>query len=720
MNETLASQFYIPAREALDGGRPARLKHGDTFAVLERAGDLLAWDGNPDGVYHRDTRHLSHFEIRLNGARPMMLSSNMDDDNAALTVDLTNPDFFEDDKLTLPKDTIHISRSKFVWNGAIYERLSIFNYDDRERRLRISATFDCDFADLFEARGQKRPAKGLKQSEVADKSSVRFAYAGLDNINRSTEIAFYPAPDLIERSFALYDFTIAPQDRRVIFVRVLCNPGDAPAFTDRIFFRSLVSSRRALRAASSRPLHISSTSTLMDDVVSRSMADLTMLVTDTEHGPYPYAGIPWFSTAFGRDGIITALMMLWVDPTIAQGALRYLAATQAKEVDPYRDAEPGKILHETRAGEMAILREVPFGLYYGSVDSTPLFVLLAGEYYRRTGDTALIREIWPNILAALKWIDEFGDVDGDGFVEYNRQRDTGLANQGWKDSLDSVFHEDGSFAQGPIALCEVQAYVFGAWNAAAEMAVGLGRADEAAGFRGRAEDIRVRFEAEFWSEEIGTYALALDGGKRRCEVRSSNAGHALLTGIASAERAEQVTAVLMDPSSFSGWGIRTIATSGARYNPMSYHNGSIWPHDNGLIALGMARYGHKDAVLKLLTGLIDAAGKIELQRLPELFCGFGRRQRQGPVGYPVSCSPQAWAAATPLALLQATLGLSFNHQQSEVLFDRPLLPAFIDRLHLRGLQLGEAGADLVLSRHGEDVALTVLDRRGDLRIVEVR
>lgn len=720
MDEALASQFYIAAREAPDGGRPARLKHNDTFAVFNVNGDLLAWDGNPDGLYHRDTRHLSHLEMRLEGVRPMLLSSTMESDNAALTVDLTNPDFFDDDRLVLAKDTIHLSRNKFVWNDAIYERIAVFNYDDQDRALKISMGFDCDFADLFEARGQRRPGRGARHVEVVDGQTALFRYNGLDGEARSTEIAFFPAPNRLESSSALFEITLAPRERQVIFVRVACNPALRSTWNGRAFLKAFVYSRRALRHAGARLLQITSSSALVEDVVTRSMADLTMLTTQTPHGLYPYAGIPWFSTAFGRDGIITALMMLWVDPTIARGVLGFLAETQATELDSFGDAEPGKILHETRFGEMANLREVPFGLYYGSVDATPLFVMLAGEYLRRTGDLDFISGIWPNILRALDWIDTHGDVDGDGFVEYNRQRDTGLVNQGWKDSVDSVFHADGTLAQGPIALCEVQAYVYGAWNEAAAMARRLGYPDLRMRFEGRAEEIRSRFEQAFWCEDLGTYALALDGEKRPCRVRTSNAGHALYTGIASPQRAARVAATLMEPGSFSGWGIRTAAQTATRYNPMSYHNGSVWPHDNGFIALGLARYGFKDAVLKVFTGLMEAAGQIELQRLPELFCGFTRRQRQGPIGYPVSCSPQAWAAATPLALIQASLGLTLDQAQREVRLDVPVLPSFVDTLHLRNLQIGDAGADLLLSRHGTDVTLTVLERHGDLRIIEVR
>lgn len=720
MNEALASQFYIPARQTLDGGRPARLKHGDTFAVLDAQGDLIAFEGNPDGLFHRDTRHLSHFEIRLNGARPMRLSANISADNASLTADLTNPDFFDEDRLVLPKDTIHLHRLKFVWEGALYERIAVFNYDDQIRRIRVSMTFDCDFADLFEARGQHRPGRGIRTVDVTNRGDVEFIYVGLDGGERRTRLQFTPCPDGLDRSFAYYDLLLGPQEKRVFFIRIACNPASPGEWNSLDFFKAFADARRALRRSIERPLKITSSNALLQDVVTRSVSDLLMLTTDTEHGPYPYAGIPWFSTPFGRDGIITALMMLWVDPELARGVLRLLAATQAKEVDPFQDAEPGKILHEMRFGEMAALREVPFGLYYGSVDSTPLFVILAGEYLARTGDIETIRAIWPNILAALDWIETYGDADHDGFVEYNRQRDTGLVNQGWKDSMDSIFHADGELAEGPIALCEVQAYVYGAWNKAAEMARRLGLKTDAQLYEVRAETLRGRFEEAFWSDEMGTYALALDGRKRRCEIIASNPGHAMLTGLVAPERARLLAARLMEPDMFSGWGIRTVGTGAARYNPMSYHNGSVWPHDNGLIALGMARYGEKQAVLKVFRGLVDAASHIELRRLPELFCGFGRKQREGPIGYPVACSPQAWAAATPLALLQACLGLSLDHARGEIRFDQPILPDFIDRLTLHNVQLGTASADLLLNRHGTDVAITVLERRGDVRIIEVR
>jgi glycogen debranching enzyme len=444
-----------------------------------------------------------------------------------------------------------------------------------------------------------------------------------------------------------------------------------------------------------------------------------MMVTETPDGPFPYAGVPWYSCPFGRDAIITSLQLLWIDPSIARGALRYLAATQATEVDVDRAAEPGKILHEQRSGEMAALGEVPFGRYYGSVDATPLFVALAGEYFAATADLDVVRTLWPNIEAALDWIDEYGDADGDGFVEYSGS-ESGLIMQGWKDSHDSVFHADGTIAKAPIALCEVQGYVYWAKRSAAAMASALGDYDRYARLMKEAEALRMAFEDAFWSDEIGMYVLALDGDKRQCAVRASNAGHCLFTQIASPERGAAVASTLLSDVFFSGWGVRTLATTEPRYGPITYHNGSVWPHDNAIVGEGLAHYGHKEGAERILAALLDASDVLEFHRMPELYCGFPRRPGQGPIEYPVACAPQAWAAGSVFMLLRACLGIRIEATSKRVVLERPRLPSFLKEAHLRGIRAGDARVDLALYAHGEDTGVNVTRREGDVEVVVVK
>jgi glycogen debranching enzyme len=727
--------YYILASSPLADERTRVLKHGDTFAVFDHYGDVKPTGLCEEGLYHEGTRFLSGFFLRLGRDRPLFLSSTIREDNDLLAVDLTNPDLARNGEVVVPRGTLHLSRTKFLWQGACYERLSLRNYGRSPIEMAFALHFEADFVDVFEVRGTVRQRRGEYLAGQVEDGAVALAYRGLDGVVRRTRLVFAPAPAALSSSEARFRLVLAPQAEAVVHWTVVCETDaigggrDSPSSAGKshgtrsvpaTFDEALTAATSALVSATADCCAVGSSNEPFNHWVNRTAADLYMMTTDTPQGPYPYAGIPWFSTPFGRDGILTALECLWLNPALARGVLAYLASTQATDTAPEQDAEPGKILHETRQGEMAALGEIPFGRYYGSVDATPLFVVLAGAYYERTADWSFVESIWPSVEAALGWIDTCGDGNGDGFVDYFRQSPTGLANQGWKDSHDAIFHADGSLATGPIALCEVQGYVYAARQAAAELAAVLGRSRQAQELIQQAHLLRERFEETFWCDDLQTYAMALDGDRRPCRVRTSNAGQCLLTGIAGADRARRVARTLLGTDSFSGWGIRTVAAGEARYNPMAYHNGSIWPHDNALIALGLARYGMNTEALQILTGLFDASLFFDLHRLPELFCGFTRRPGEGPTLYPVACAPQAWAAAAVFALLQACLGLSINAPARRISFRYPCLPPFLKELHIRNLRLADASIDLVLLRHDNDVGVNVLRRQGKVEVSVVK
>jgi glycogen debranching enzyme len=711
--------YYIQAPSPVAEVQSRVLKQGDTFAVFDHHGDINPQALGQEGIYHEGTRFLSCFLLEVDGVRPLFLSSTIKDDNDVLAVDLTNPDVVGQGPLDIARGQLHLARLKFLWGGVCHERLSVQSYQSGPARVRLAFHFEADFADIFEVRGTPRRQRGQYLEPVRAGAGVVLAYRGLDQVTRRTRLRFTPAPAQLSGDTAVFELTLPPQGLAHIDLAVCCeHDGGRPA--NERFDEALFAAGSDWQTARRDACRVETSNERFNDWVNRATADLHMMTTRLPTGPYPYAGVPWFSTPFGRDGIITALQVLWLEPALARGVLAFLAATQATAVVPEQDAQPGKILHETRGGEMANLGEVPFGRYYGSVDATPLFVYLAGSYYERTADRAFVESIWPNVEAALGWIDQYGDADGDGLVEYARTSPSGLVHQGWKDSHDAVFHADGRDAEPPIALCEVQGYVYAARLAGARLAEVLGHEDRAEALCRQAGELRRQFGQRFWCEELSTYALALDGAKRPCRVRSSNAGQCLFTGIAEPAHARRVAGTLLHADSFSGWGVRTIAVGEARYNPMSYHNGSVWPHDNSLIAYGLARYHLKRPVLDILTGQFDASLFMELHRLPELFCGFARRTGSGPTLYPVACSPQAWAAAAVFLLVQSSLGLSVRGGEPQVHFSFPLLPPFLREVRILNLKVGEAAIDLLLQRHGHDVGINVLRREGQVEVHMVK
>ena len=678
------------------------LKCGDMFALFDSSGSFRSGPLDEEGLYFDGTRFLSRKYIQVNGLPLSVLGTQVRSDGEELFVtysDLANA------TTGTSGHSLSISERMFLSGESCYAEIVVTNFLSTAIELSLSIHLDADYADIYEVRGMRRNARGSMLKSQVSGAEIILGYEGLDREIRSTQIAFTPSPSRLGDTLAEFDLRLTTGESTTLYVVVTCS--------------------RSLRASSLRESHaeahaglglsIESTRTSSCSIRTsnaqfnawwnRSMWDLQLLTTSVSTGKYPYAGVPWFNTPFGRDGLITGLETLWIDPGLSRGVLAYLASTQATSVDPEQDAEPGKILHEARSGEMAALHEMPFGRYYGSVDAPPLFVYLAGCYFRRSGDITFIQSIWTSIAAALQWMSTYGDPDGDGFLEYESHCAGGLIHQAWKDSDNAIFHASGDSAVGALAICEVQGYCYAAYQAGAEMASILGFEEDARLWKEKACAIRIAFNRHFWCEALGTYGIALDGSKDLCCVDASNAGQVLFSGIVPADRAGSIARKLMAPTCFSGWGVRTLSNNSIRFNPMSYHNGTVWPHDNAIIAYGLSRCGLKGQANQIFQGIFDAALQFDLQRLPELFCGFAREEGYGPVPYPVACSPQAWAAGAASLLLQSSLGIEVDGVHGRIIFHRPTLPVFLCEVRITGLPIQETKIDLVVRGEGNHVTV---------------
>ncbi|HEX6506484.1 MAG TPA: amylo-alpha-1,6-glucosidase [Chloroflexota bacterium] len=682
------------------------LKEDDLQFISTETGDVPADNPSGLGLYYQDTRFLNRFELTVNGFKPVFLSHSANKHYIA-TFQAINPSFTLADGRRVKQQTISIRRSRFVNDRGLYERIGFLNCNHFEIELDVVLAVDADFKDMFAVRGFKTQRVAGQISVSFGGEDVNFVYEGRDGIPRQTCLTFDRAPEAISAREVRFRVRLAPNQADSVVVRVQPAIGSDTEPLDPNFDRQLDRLAASYREWDETSTRISTDNELFDrELLRASRYDMRTLLERTRFGLVPDAGVPWYAVPFGRDAIIASLQTLMYNPALAEGTLRFLAANQGKEEDPFREEQPGKIMHELRRGELARLKEVPHTPYFGTVDATPLFLVLFAETMDWLGSEQLYQDILPAAMKALEWIDRYGDVDGDGYVEYIAHRPGGVANQGWKDSFDSVQYDDGKIAEAPIALVEVQGYVYQAKMGMARLLSAHGEQQVAARLRREAQELRDRFNQDFWMEDEGFFAQALDKQKRQIRAITSNPGHCLWSGICDDDKAHSVASRLMAPDMFSGWGIRTLSSMSPNYNPMSYHNGSVWPHDTALIALGLRRIGRDEDGIRLVRGLIEAGFRFSDARLPELFCGFARDQRfnSSPAAYIVSCSPQAWAAGCVFMLLQCMLGLQPDLDQGSVRVD-PILPELFRSIELDHLRVGGKQVDLRIEGSGKDVQL---------------
>jgi len=715
----VGDQYYILASSVAGDLPKLVLKHDDAFLVADRRGDFPGLAETEFGFYADGTRFLRQLELRIGARRPLLLNATLSEDALEAAIELTNPDVPEDERTLRDRDpqlesgrTLRISRRLTLYRDQVYQALIVESFARARHDLEFEWLFAADFIDVFEARGHRRARRGLFLPALHESAALTFQYRGLDNVMRTTRLEFAPPPRRVDATRAQYAIALDPGARIELAVTVTASVGAAPRAHSLGWDDAAARRRAVVEGLRGDATRIETDHNLFDSWAERARSDLYMLLTKTTDGFVAYAGIPWYVAAFGRDALITALQVLPYDPDIASGTLRFLARHRGTQGDAFTDQEPGKIMHEYRRGEMAACREIPFIPYYGTVDATPLYVMLLAEYVRWTGDLHLAREVWPTVAGALDWLARQGD-----YLAYRRRSPVGLEHHGWKDSHDAIMHASGELATSPVAVAEAQGYHYAALLGAADLAEILGPTGQASTLRERARRVHERFEADFWLPDAGFYAMALDGDKQPCRVISSNPGHCLWTGIVDPARAEAVGRRLMADDMFTGWGLRTLSAREALYNPMSYHNGSVWPHDTAIAAVGMLRYGLAEPFFTLATGLFRAVCQFERSRMPELFCGFAQRFGHGPTRYPVACSPQAWSAGVVFQLVTGMLGLLPDAIQNRLTLDRPRLPPWLGWLELRGLRVGKSRITLRVIQGRENAAVELVGRDGDAEVV---
>ena len=706
------------------------LKRGNLFMVANRLGDIAPAGARDLGLFLTDTRHLSAWKLAVKGGPPLCLSSQISPDYVA-QIDFTVTSLHEGGLLGRePLNFVHLRRDMLI-DDVLVDRLTLSNFQGKPVDGWIELSWAVDFADVFEVRGARRAERGTYHLPRVEKDRVILRYDGRDGRRYVTEIRTEGMGrggrlgELLGAR-ARVDVHLEPAERaQVTFVvaagiergtpgkvRGLDEERPVPDGAPRAFELRATATHQAYRSYAQEATRFSSSNALFTSALQQAVADLKALTVYHFGLPVISAGIPWYTCPFGRDALIAGFEALPADPTVARDALRFLAHLQGDRDDPSRDEEPGKIAHEIRFGEMAAAGEVPHTPYYGSVDATPLFLVLLSEYDLWTDDRETVEQLLPSAARALEWLDRRADPDGDGLVEYQRRTPKGLRNQGWKDSHDGVIFAGGEPAEPPIALVEVQGYAMDARRRMAALYRRLGRGPEAEALLAAARTQAAALEDRMWMEGKGTYALALDRDKRQVDAVTSNPGHLLFSRTIPDDRAARVVASLLSPEMWSGWGIRTLAAGQLAYNPLSYHGGTVWPHDNALCAMGMASYGRTRDAAQVLTGLWDAAQHFGRIRLPELFCGLPRDQGQFPVHYPVACSPQAWSSAAWFLLLRSVLGLFPDAPHHELRVAQPWLPPWLDAVTLEGLRVGRARATLRFTRGPTAAFAEVLEIEG--------